>query len=411
MSQFHTETVHHFNRYLSHHSEVNGKHPLFPVLTSLTILGIKLECKNNDNEAPLWKLLFKLHFVIVFFFYHYWAISDILWYFQNRIQEEVLADSVTNWTAVCTVDFLLFKRKEIRKFLIIVASETSMLSPEDKKKFRRIVIIACVAVWMLILLYMSQYVILSNAINFHKFFSNTPYILFEDNFSEYQKLVIYKVDQCFESFFIEGSLTMIIVFYILLCYSMTLWFRRFAKDYDGSNLKENVLAELKNVREFRTDFEDLSNKVKIMDNIFSLSVAAWLLMILINLCVRILAILNPFTLNTPETVFLVSLSFIRAAITLIGVSFAADAVQKEALNALEKIDSMIRKDCSNWNNSLYHEVQLAFIKYSCFPTHLTVWKFASLNRSFLITFLGMMVTYVIICIQLNPTAMNRIKGS
>lgn len=135
-------------------------------------------------------------------------------------------------------------------------------------------------------------------------------------------------------------------------------------------------------------------------------------MILLNLCIRILALLNPLSLihRSPVKLFVEILSFGRAALTLIGIKFVAGFVQTEAIASVEKLDCMIRKNDMTLNNYIYYEVQVAFSKCTLISTQLTVRKFAGLNRSFLMTCVGMMTTYINICIQLNPTAMDIIQG-
>lgn len=388
-------------------------HPFQPILISLRILGLRLD--NHQFPMGSFKsIVATIQLVIIVLFYHYWALSDTVWFIQNQITGIVLADNVTAWSAVFTVDILLLKRKDFIKLLEVVSEETNNFCDEDKNKFLKILKISCVLVWVFIFILIITYVVLSVQPHFSK--ELTLHTLYQrilpENLSSTSKLIIFNVDHTAETFFIQGSLTMIITLYILLCYNAKLWFKRIVDDYEIPKQKRKYFCKLSDVCEYRTTFEKLSRKVKLLDDVFSQIVAVWLLMILLNLCIRILAFLNPLSLihRSPVRLFVGILSFGRAALTLIGITFAADFVQVEAIASIEKLDYMIRKNDMILNDCMYYEVQVAFSKCILIPTQLTAWKFAGLNRSFLMTCVGMMATYVIICIQLNPTAMEIIQG-
>lgn len=110
---------------------------------------------------------------------------------------------------------------------------------------------------------------------------------------------------------------------------------------ENPKLNRKYFSELRDVSEYRTTFANLSRKVRLFDDVFSQIVAVWLLMILLNLCIRILVLLNPLSLihRSPVRLFVEILSFGRAALTLIGITF----VQTEALASIEKLDYIIQK--------------------------------------------------------------------
>lgn len=397
-----------FDNFQLDSSEILKDHPLNPILMSLCILGVNVQ--NTSSYGIFKKMLYRIQLVLILILLHYWALSDVSWYFRNRIKEVSLAESVTVWASVCTVDCLLLKKKEFLQILTFVASETSKLNDKERRKFRIAVWIICVFVWIFVFVFITQYLIFSDSIDDYKYFSSTPYYFLYDKLTPNGRALVMKLDRCIENFFIQGNLTMIIALYILLCYNAKQWLMRFYSVYNYANLNITKLEDAKDVRNFRAPLEVLAGNVQCLDDIFSQNVAVWLLMILINLCVRILAILNPFSLTTKQMISITVLAFTRAVITLLGVSFAADTVQKEGMKAISKLDYLLRKGSGTCTSSMYHEVQLAFAKYAFYPIQLTVWKFAGLNKSFLMTCIGMMTTYVVICIQLNPVAMQRIAG-
>ncbi|KAF8795548.1 hypothetical protein HNY73_000038 [Argiope bruennichi] len=381
-------------------------HPLRPVLTSLAVLGLKIE----DSSGALTKVIFRLYLVLVTTSLHYWALSDIVWYFRNRIQEDVLAESVTVWASVTTVDLLIWKRKSLLKILLTVKTETEKLSLEEQRKFKYIVWTVCALAWGFNFLYITQNLLFSLHVDYDKYFSNTPLYFFYKDMSEKQIAVFIRIDRSIECFFVQGILTMIISLYILLCINAKLWLRVFDIYDKPEDFNYSSSLSLDDVRGFRATFDHFSKNTERLDDVFCQIVAMWLLMILITLCVRILSLLNPMTEKTNRIIENTVLALSRAIVTLFMVSFVAGNVYNESVVALNKLETLVRKKDTPQNASVYHEVQIAFTKFAFFPTQLTVWKFTPLNRSFLMTCIGMMTTYVIICIQLNPSVLNSLSG-
>lgn len=382
-----------------------NKNPLRPYLISLLILGINL----TDTNGTVMKTLSRFYSSIILLLYHYWAVSDVIWYFQNPIDEIALADSVTVWASVCTWDFFFLKRKEFFKIIKIVQQETEKLSPTHQKIYRRRVLVICVLAWMFVLIYIGQFNVFHLRVDYEMYFSNSPFYSFPNHLNQAQMDLAIKIDKSFESFFIQGSLAVIVSLYTVLCINIKLWFTRFGQQFKKSSWSLNVL-QLEDVKNFRAIFDRFSRRVEMIDNVFSRIVAVWLLMILVTLCVRTLSVLNSETLINNQMIAMSALELSRAVMTLLSVSLLADGVYRESLFCIGVLQSVQSKSSDLWNASVYHEIHMAFTKFTFFPTHLTVWKFSQLNRAFLMTCIGVMITYVVICIQLNPSALESFIG-
>ncbi|GBN87646.1 hypothetical protein AVEN_85291-1 [Araneus ventricosus] len=381
-------------------------HPLRPVLTSLAVLGFKIE----DSSGAVTRIIFRLYLVLVTASLHYWALSDVVWYFRNRIQEDVLAESVTVWASMATVDLLIWKRKSFLKILSTVKTETEKLSPEEQRRFKYVVWMVCFLTWGFNFLYITQNLLFSLHVDHDKYFSNTPLYFFYKGMSEKQIAIFIRIDRSVECFFIQGTLTMIISLYILLCINAKLWLKKF-DDYDKPASSTYASSfTLDDVRCFRATFDQFARNIERLDDVFCEIVAMWLLMILITLCVRVLSLLNPRTPKTDRIIENTVLALSRAIVTLFVVSLVSGNVYDESVISLNKLEALVRRKEPVQNFAVYHEVQIAFQKFSFFPTQLTVWKVTPLNRSFLMTCIGMMTTYVIICIQLNPSVLNSLSG-
>lgn len=383
----------------------NKKNPLRPYLISLLILGINL----TDSNGTVMKILSLFYSSTIFLLYHYWAVSDIIWYFQNPIDEIALADSVTVWASVGTWDFFFLKRKEFLKIIKIVQQETAKLSSTHQKVFRRRVLVTCVLAWMFVLIYIGQFNVFDLHVDYKMHFSNSPLYSFPDHLNQAQMDLAIKIDKSFESFFIQGSLAVIVSLYTVLCINAKMWFTRFGQQFKKSSWSLSVL-QLEDIKKFRTIFDRFSRRVEMIDNVFSRIVAVWLLMILVTLCVRTLSVLNAETFINNQMIAMSALELSRAVMTLLSVSLLADGVHRESLFCIGELQRVQSKSSDLWNASVYHEIQMAFTKFTFFPTHLTVWKFSPLNRAFLMTCIGVMITYVVICIQLNPSALETFIG-
>lgn len=383
----------------------NIKNPLRPYLISLNILGINL----TDTTGIVVKILSRFYSSIIFLLYHYWAVSDVIWYFQNEMDEIALAESLTVWASVCTWDFFFLKRRQFLKIIRIVQQETQKLSLTDQKIYRRQVLVCCVLAWSFVLIFISQFSVFELQIDYDVYFSNTPFYSFPDILTRTQMNLAIRMDKTFETFFIQGSLAVIVSLYAMLCINIKMWFTRFGQQYKKLCWSQNVL-QLEDIKNFRTIFDRFSRRVELIDSVYSHIVAVWLLMILVTLCVRTLSVLNADNLINNQMITMSALELSRAVMTLLSVSLLADRVYRESLFCIGVLQSVQSKSRDLWNSSVYNEIQMAFTKFTFFPTHLTVWKFSPLNRAFLMTCIGVMITYVVICIQLNPNALDTFFG-
>ncbi|GIY32290.1 uncharacterized protein CDAR_599661 [Caerostris darwini] len=398
--------VHPYTGSNTRRQEATNEHPLKPILNSLTILGLNIE----EPSGPAKKMIYHFYHLLIILCFHYWALSDIVWYFRNYIQEDTLAESVTVWASVVTVDLMILKRKSLLKVILTVKKETEKLNSSEQRKYRHIVWIVCLMAWTFIVVFITQNLVFNIHVDYDKYFSNTPLYFFYHTMSKTQRDLFIRMDRSIETFYIQGVLTMIIGLYVLLCINAKMWFKNFNLNCESMFTYLDSTLHVEDVRCFKATFDNLAKNVKRLDNVFCQIVAMWLLMILVILCVRILFILNPLINKTDMMIEVTVLALSRAITTLFAVSFTAGDVYKESKACLNKLDAIIRKKDPIRDVAVYHEVQLAFTIFSFFPVHLTVWKFSSLNKAFLMTCIGMMTTYIIICIQLNPNALKSLIG-
>ncbi|GFS58931.1 uncharacterized protein TNIN_341151 [Trichonephila inaurata madagascariensis] len=392
--------------FLSRRRKTSDRHPLRIILNSLTVLGLKIE----DSNSSFKRVFCFTYFVIVLLCMHYWALSDVAWYFRNQVKEDMLAESITVWASVCTVDFLMLKRKDLLRVLSIVKKETEKLSPDEQRKYQKFVWKVCGAAWLFIILFMSQNFMFILHVDYDRYFSNTPLFFFYRKMPETQLNIYIRIDRSIENLYIHGLLTIIIALYILLCTNAKLWIKKCNLSSELHLVSEESTSSLEDVRRYRNIFDQFTKKIELLDDVFCRIVAVWLLMILVSLCVRILTILNPLTENTDRIIVSTLLVLSRATVTLISISIVAEKVHEASVSYIRKLDSILKMKSNAKNIAMYQEIQLIYTKFTFFPTHLTVWKFTSLNRAFLMTCIGMMSTYVIICIQLNPNALKGIMG-
>ncbi|GIY07338.1 uncharacterized protein CDAR_20791 [Caerostris darwini] len=355
-----------------------------------------LDFVGYDGPSMLFKLFLKIWTCVNIFCYHFCIAVDVVWYFNHKIQEDVLAESVTNWVTVITFDFMLWKRTEMQKLMRLVQTETSKLTEKSQRKQRRQNFVVFISVLLYVIIFVSQNIVFKLEEGYNKYYHISFLNLASRNLREF----LFQLGGFLKCFFIQGLLTVTIAFYLLLCLTCKRWFHHLKRQYFGNRRSLNLFE----VQKFCSKFDELSNHVRLLDCIFSLPVALWLLMILMILCVRIVSILNPLLLTTNQMITVTVLSFSRAVITLIQMNFIADSVYKKATITLFQLDTFSRQERRVLNNAMYQEIQMALTRFTFTPTQLTFWKTARLSRRFLMTCVGMMTTYVIISIQLYPNA-------
>ncbi|GFS39962.1 uncharacterized protein NPIL_34751 [Nephila pilipes] len=382
------------------------RHPLDPILKSFLIFGIDIE--HREVTGNFAKILFKVWSVILLLCYHYYLISDLAWYIRRAVQENAIAESISVWASIITYDLLLLRRKHIKKTVRFVYNETMKLNEKERKKFEKIVLIVCCVVWVYICIFVTQHGAFKHRENYGEFHTTTLLHMVYKRLNQPMRTIVAKLDKCIESFFIQGLMTLTMALYLLLSLNARLWFKNFQKHFENHECLK-LDSQTLDIRHFTSSYEILAKNVHTLDDGFSQIVASWLLMILVTLCVRIISVLNPVTVTTNQMLTVIILTFTRAITTLIGTSFIADSVYNESLRAISLLFKL-RTDNIVWKSSTFYEIQLALTRYSFNPTQLTVWKFARLNRGFLMTCLGMMTTYIIIAIQLYPNAMKGLES-
>lgn len=374
------------------------KHPFRVFITSFRIFGIDLE-GGNDKDYSIKSTVFQIWSALVALFLHYRLISEVVWYKNNFIQENALAESIAVWTSVLTFDKMLSNKIRIQRFMAVVKVEASKTDKKVLKKQMKFSLIVCCSIWFYVFLYILQYLIFRKDEEYETQHVS-PLGLLGNYVPSNYKIYFFRLFLCLECFFVQGILTFTMGFYLLICFNIINWFK-ILKDKYAPNSCQSTL-NLEHVQRFIQLFENLSQNVKIFDNVFSASVAVWLLMILSNLCVRIVTIVNPTMPITKQMAAMIFLTFSRSAATLIGMCFIADFLNKNIISTLFLLDALCGEGSIVLDDTVYNEIQMAFTRYSFNPTHLTMWNIMRLDRRFLMTCIGMMTTYVIISIQIYP---------
>lgn len=379
---------------------MSSKHPFGPFFKSFLIFGIDLE--GNQNSSIYKTILLRIWTVVVVIFYHYWIVFEILWYTKYTIQENALAESIVIWSSVLTFDILLWKRRTVHKFMAVVKLETLKLKDDVRKKHEKMILIMCCLVWLYSVVFVLQDFALVTMTRFEKHHTVSPisYVSLKYVSGPYKNM-IFKIDTCMESFFIQGLLTLTIALYLVMCLNAIKWFQHLKEVEDDSV----EVWKLSDIQRFFQTFSDLSENVQLLDKIFSKAVGIWLIMILAFLCIRIVTMINPNMITTSQMVSEMTLTSFRATVTLVGITFIADSLHQEAMTTLFYLDDLMTKDKIATSNLVYHEIHMAFTKFSYNPIYLTLGHIIRLNRKFLMTCVGMMTTYVIISIQLYPNTM------
>ncbi|KFM72208.1 hypothetical protein X975_10836, partial [Stegodyphus mimosarum] len=336
------------------------KKPFSLLLKSFQIFGVDLE---GEDSSILYKVFFRSWTTLILLLYHYWFFCDIGFYFGHKAQENAIAESITVWSSVISYDILLWKGKDIRKLMAIMKEETEKLDRKLLGKQEKQVIFVFSISWLYMLIFIGQKLILTPEKGFgNRYTVNILRYLF-DSLSEYDKIILFKLETALEIFFIQGFLTLTIALYLLLGLSARKWFKNLKRSYMRKRNSTETGSKLTEIEEFCNDFDKLSLNVQLLDKVFTHPVAIWLLMILVTLCVRIVAVLNPRIPVTENLLTIIIVSFSRSAMTLVGMSFIADSVNQQATKTLFYLTTLSH-NTHTMSAAAYHEIHMAFTRSS-----------------------------------------------
>lgn len=160
------------------------------------------------------------------------------------------------------------------------------------------------------------------------------------------------------------------------------------------------LSSVLKLRQYHDYLTDIVNEV---DDIFSPAVFFWYSTFIISVCIDITFDVTHYSNLTDYpllmSIFKLAVHFGAYASVGISASFAIEESQK-CIPILFRLTS-VEGPLSNIHLSQALQMMTLHLKSS--ELALTVWKLFKLNRSYIMTIIGVIVSYFIIIVQLNPS--------
>lgn len=184
--------------------------------------------------------------------------------------------------------------------------------------------------------------------------------------------------------------------------------RSFSRDL-VKTFSRGKVTDVAVLMKLRRQYQYLVDLILLTDDVFSSAVFCWYSSFILSVCIDITFDVALFK-DIRTFAFFISILKLSVLIALYGIicisaSLAGEEIQK-CLPLLYKLTTINRSVWSNVHLAQTFQVFSSHMKAS--QVALTGWKCFTLNRTFIITVVGIFVSYVIIIIQLNPMVMTNI---
>lgn len=145
-----------------------------------------------------------------------------------------------------------------------------------------------------------------------------------------------------------------------------------------------------------------------MDDIFSPAVFFWYSSFILSVCIDITfdVSLHSTMADYPLLISMLKLVVLFGAYVVIGISASLAIEERE--KCIPIFFRLTLSDSSVSNVHVSQCLQMFGMHLTSSHTYLTGWKFFILNRTYMMTVVGILVSYVIIVVQINPRFMTNI---
>lgn len=161
--------------------------------------------------------------------------------------------------------------------------------------------------------------------------------------------------------------------------------------------------------QLRRQYQYLADLMQQLDDVFSPAVFFWHSSFILSVCIDITFDVALFN-NIGKFSLIISILKLTVLFALYGtMCLSAALAVEESQKCLPLIYKLTAFDNSMWMNvHVVQSFQALSSHMKASPVALTGWKVFCLNRTFMITVVGIFVSYSIIIIQLNPVIMTGI---
>lgn len=173
-------------------------------------------------------------------------------------------------------------------------------------------------------------------------------------------------------------------------------------------LHQDSVIQLSSVLKLRQYHDYLTEIVTQMDDIFSPAVFFWYSSFILSVCIDIaFDVTLYFSLTDyPLLMSILKLVVLFGAYAIMGIS--ASLAIEESQKCIPIFFRLTSVEGALSNVHLSQALQMMILHLRSSQLALTGWKFFTLNRSYMMTVIGVIISYLIIIVQLNPRFMTSI---
>ncbi|XP_067123353.1 uncharacterized protein [Centruroides vittatus] len=307
-------------------------------------------------------------------------------------------------SAVFTADYMFIRRKTLRRVIRqIQAFDFSFgrKKTSANEKLNKLVIAT-------LLFFITYLIIVSNAINswdinyvFNDYF---PVFNSTDFHSQIKAFFVFS-EWCFYVLYGWGTVAFFILLYSEIVFSLRDHFDTFCTELENTS-KNNVFLSIHYFRQYLRKHDDLCDLVTEVDDVFSSVVISWFAHLLVAICVEV----NGFLAGENETVLavggslIITFDLVYAIIAMIIICITGGSVYESYMKSVPVLVKLSHSKSVSFR-ALYRDIQLLIIKISGHPIYLTAGKCFVISRGLILTFLSLLLSYILLLAQMNPKAM------
>lgn len=377
----------------------NSWRPFFFFLKSFEIFGLYI-LQSKETDGIFKKILKFLHLTVVFLSLHYWVFLYVSYFIRDEGNWKMFNTTLVLFTSTATYDIILFQKQKIKKLVRIFNSDKTFNAVHNSKKhFLKRVITLNALIWIVVLLVVATFLGIPSTKEPEDYFTQVFYEHVVNRTSQQFGKFLIQINNAYFCFLVEGTLTVTVGFFVASVYACGLCFKNMGDDMKHLvPFKTLTALELKKIQRL---YDNIMHRVDLIEGAFSLAVLLWYFMVVLTLCIRVMAILGDSGKATDlQGMVIIGFGILRGVVLImITLPFTAQYMTDSALNALIEVEtsSAVLQECA-----AYQELAILMRRVELKAPHVTLWRFCSIGRPFLMSCVSTIVTYIIISLQLTP---------
>ncbi|XP_064482510.1 uncharacterized protein LOC135395200 [Ornithodoros turicata] len=389
-----------------HQSPLCHDDPFGVILKSLTFFGVFL-----DGYAPGGSVNGKLTVA-----YRYATLT----YMHCVVLAHLygVCSGITGWTdiitmfiagsAVFTMDFLSLRSRSIKELLSTLRACTGDTSLAAHHRLSQRARLGVTAIWVYLVAFIVNS-ICSVSVSHPQDTWNTYFLgVNASHFSVSTARAAAIIVTSLRLYLVDGPWFFFMGLFVIIC-----WVLQASFEDLGSKVADDCDLTPEDVGGLKRRYHHLTTVVNDVNDNFSPSLFAWYVTVLVALCSRFSAIVTRTSTETNLVFWWVThlLGLLWTLAIMFGVSIAAAEVNESPTKILASVEAAGFRTADKRNDlaKMCMSVQLWVLGMRHHCARLTGWNFFTISRPFILSLIGVIVTYTVIIIQMNPELMMKLQ--